>query len=88
MSVLRVAWTTPEVYCKQYGIIFLKQAQLPISKKITAAKRGKVVISVSVLRVARTTPEVYCNRRSETREAANSRVRAWGCKDNTRDLLQ
>ena len=52
MSVLRVAWTTPEIYCERYGIIFPKQAQLPISKKITAAKHGKVVISVSVLRVA------------------------------------
>ena len=33
---------------------------MPISKKITAAKHGKVVDSVSVLRVALTTPEVYC----------------------------
>ena len=36
--------------------------KLPISKKTTAAKHGKVVVSVSVLGVAQTIPKLYCEK--------------------------
>ena len=35
---------------------------MPISKKTTAAKHGKVVVSVSVLGVAQTIPKLYCEK--------------------------
>ena len=52
MSVLRVARTTPEVYCKQYGIIFSETGTVADFKEDNRGETRKVVDSVSVLRVA------------------------------------